>query len=813
MNTILQDWRYSIRTLGKRPGFALIVVATLALGIGANTAIFSVLKSVLLDALPFAQSGRLVSIAQRNGLDDERPVYVSYATFLDWKSHVPAFDALAVSASWQPNLAGDTGAELLDGQSVSHEFFAVLGVTPQIGRSFSTDEDQPDRNDVVMLSAGLWQRQFNADPDILGRRIPLGSRSYTVIGVLPANFEPLLPATLGRPPDVWRPLGYDLSKSYACRSCLHLQAIGRLADGVGVQAAQAQLNALAAGLVGQYANDYPASMAFELHSLRDALVGPIDRSLWLLFAAVGLVLLVACVDIASLMSVRAISRRHELSVRAALGADHARLIRMMAADSVILALCGGLLGIGLAYLATDAIAQMGPASIPRLRGVHVDQGVLAFASLLTVAVALATGLLPAWRASRPQLSDALKDAGRVSVGPTTGRVQSGLVVAQIAIASVLMFGALLMLRSFERLQDVDSGFDGTGVATVNLAIVGARYDEAEPTVEFLHQLEEQIAALPGVERVGAVTPLPLDGNWDTAGFHIRDRPVGEAEAPQFDRVFATPGYFQTMHIPVRSGRAFTASDVAGQPPVAVVNESLAQREWPDGSAVGKQIQLGGRDEKEPWFTIVGVVGDVRQHALDLESAPQVYLTPAQSDSPPSYLTLTVATSLPLAGIARQVRELARSIDPGVPVYGAMSMDARVADSMARRRFMLLLFGLFAATALILSTVGIFGVVAYSVQRKTAELGLRRALGATNASVLHLVSRQGLRLLVAGLAIGVPLAFAWTQFLANELYGVGRFDPWSLGAVVFALAGAMTIAHLAPIYRALRIDPMIALRNE
>ena len=813
MKSLLQDWRYSVRTLGRRPGFALTVVATLALGIGANTAIFSVLKSVLLDALPFARPGQLVTIAQRNGIDDQRPVTIGYATFLDWKSRLPAFDAIAVSSSWQPNLAAEGGAELLDGQSVSHEFFSVLGVTPQIGRAFTVEEDQPERNDVVMLSAGLWQRQFNADPGIVGRRIPLGSRSYTVIGVLPASFEPLLPATLGRPPDVWRPLGYDLTKSWACRSCLHLQAIGRLAEGVSAQAAQAQLDVLAAGLVSQYSNEYPAGMSFELHALRDALVGPVDRSLWLLFAAVGLVLMVACVDIASLMSVRAISRHHELSVRAALGATHARLARTMAVDSVVLAFCGGLLGIALAYLATEVIAQIGPASIPRLRSVHVDQGVLAFATLLTLFVALATGLLPAWRASRAQLSDAMKDAGRVSAGPATGRVQSGLVVAQIAIACVLMLGAMLMLRSFEKLQDVDPGFVSADVATFNLAIVGPRYVEAAPTAAFLQRLEEQVAALPGVDRVGAVTPLPLDGNWDTAGFHIKDRPVGESEAPQFDRVFATPGYFQTLHIPLRSGRAFAATDVAGQPLVAIVNESLARREWPGESPLGKRIQLGARDENAPWFTIVGVVGDVRQHALDLESGPQVYLAHAQSDSPPSYLSLTVGTSLPMEAIANQVLRLVREIDPGVPVYDARSMQARLDDSTARRRFMLLLFGLFAATALMLSAVGIFGVVAYSVQRQTAELGLRRALGASNRSVLRLVTRQGLRFLCAGLAIGLPLALVWTQFLTDELYGVGRFDPWSVGAVVLGLAAAMALAHMAPVLRALRIDPMVALRHE
>jgi predicted permease len=554
-------------------------------------------------------------------------------------------------------------------------------------------------------------------------------------------------------------------------------------------------------------------MRFELHSLREALVGDVRRSLWLLFAGVGLVLLIACVDIASLMSLRATARRHELSVRAALGAERGRLTRLMLSESVLLGIAGGALGVVLAFGMTHAIAQLGPASIPRLHDVHVDRGVLAFASVLTLAVAVATGLWPAWRASRPQLSDALKDAGRISVGPAAGRVQAALVIAQIALACALTLGALLMARSLARLLDVDPGFASARVDTLDVAVIGPRYADGKLVPAFLEQLETRVAELPGVERAGMVTLLPLGGNWDRAGFHVKDRPLAGPRAPEFDRNFATPGYFETLHIPLREGRYLAESDRLDQPRVAVVSEALARREWPGQSALGKQIQLGERDEKAPWTTIVGVVGDVRQHSLDIDPAPQVYLPPAQSEDAPSFMTLAVRTSLPVANLAEQVRAAAHAIDPGVPVLDAKPMRQLVADSLARRRFLLELFGLFAATALTLSAIGIYGVVAYAVQSQTRAFGLRRALGASDRAVLEWVSLQSARYLAAGLVLGVPLAFAWSRFLSSELYGVGTFDAPSFALLVLALVAVVALATFAPAMRALRVDPMVALRNE
>ena len=569
-----QDLRYAMRSLLERPAYAFVVIVTLALGIGANTAIFSVVKTVLLDALPFRQPGQLVAIAQRNGDADRNPITVGYPTLLDWQRSVPSLAAIAASADWQPNLAGDGDAELVNGQGVTRDFFKVLGVTPELGRTFTADEDQPNRNDVVILSHGLWQRRFNADPGVVGRRIPLGPRSYTVVGVLPADFAPLLPAMRGRPPDVWRPLGYAAPTPPACRDCLHLQAIGRLNENASLASAQAELDQLAPALIGAFPREYPADARFELHPLREALVGNVDRSLWLLFAGVGIVLLIACVDIAGLMSLRAAARRHELSVRAALGAGRSQLTSLMFGESLLLGVAGGSAGVALALGITQAIARLGPASIPRLRDVHVDGGVLAFASALTLAVTFAAGAWPAWRASRPQLNDALRDAGRVSTGPSAARLQSGLVIAQIALACALTLGAILMARSFERLLAVDPGFSSDHVTTVNLAIVGAPYLDPKRVSVFLDQLEMKARGLPGVERVGAVTPLPLDSNWDTAGFHIKDRPLAESEAPEFDRVYATSDYFAALQIPLRSGRLFAASDRPGQPTVALVNEAL-----------------------------------------------------------------------------------------------------------------------------------------------------------------------------------------------------------------------------------------------
>jgi predicted permease len=813
LDTLRRDFRFAFRSLAERPGYTFVVILTLALGIGANTAIFSVVKTVLLDALPFHEASRLVAIAQRNSDADGNPISVGYPTLLDWQQSVPSFEAVAASADWQPNLAADSGAELLKGQSVTRDFFKVLGVTPALGRAFTADEDQPNRNDVAMISHALWQRRFNADPAVIGRRAQFGGHSYTIVGVLPADFAPLLPATRNRPPDVWRPLGYAAPDAPACRSCLHLQAIGRLAPSATLASAMAELDRLAPALIQAHANDYPAAMRFELRPLRDALVGSVDRSLWLVFAGVGIVLLIACVDIAGLMSLRAASRRHELSVRAALGASRRKLARLMFAESLVLGIAGGAAGIALAYALTNLIARDGPSSIVRLADVHVDANVLAFASLLTLAVTFAAGAWPAWRSSRPDLGDALHDATRASPGRSATRLQSTLVVAQIALACALTLGAILMARSFGRLLAVDPGFAADNVTTIELAIVGAQYVDPKKTAAFLEQLETRVHALPGVEHAGAVTPLPLGGGWDTAGFHAKDKPELGAEAPEFDRVFATPDYFATLGIPLLSGRLIAASDRADQPPVAIINEALARREWPGESAIGKQIQLGDRDEKAPWFTIVGVVGNVRPRAVDLAPLPQIYLAHAQSADPPNFMTLAVRSTLAPAALGAEVRSIAASIDRGVPVYGTTTMSARVADSLARRSFLLQLFGLFAGTALLLAALGVHGTIAHAVRRRTREFGLRRAVGASDAAVLALASARTARCFAAGLAIGLPLAFAWGTVMSAELYGIGPYDAVSVALVVLALAVVIVLSTLAPLRRALSIDPAIALRNE
>ncbi|HEY6985606.1 MAG TPA: ABC transporter permease [Rhodanobacteraceae bacterium] len=811
--TLRHDFRFAIRSLIERPAYALVTILTLALGIGANTAIFSVVKTVLLDALPFEQPGQLVAIAQRNGVADTNPVTVGYPTLLDWQKSVPSLETIAASSDWMPNLAADTGAELLNGQSVTRDFFKVLRVTPALGRLFTADDDQPGHNDVAVIGNGLWQRRFNADPGVIGTRITFGVRSYTIVGVLPADFAPLLPAMRERPPEVFRPLGYEAPKPPACRTCLHLQAIGRLANGATLASARAELDRLAPVLAHTYADDYSTAMRFELHPLHEALVGNVDRSLWLVFAGVGIVLLIACVDIAGLMSLRAASRRHELSVRAALGAGRGGLTRLLFAETLALGVAGGGLGVAIAFALTGLIARHGPASIARLRDVHVDLGVLIFASLLTLAVTFAAGAWPAWRGSRPELGDALRDAARVSTGPAAARLQSALVVAQIALACALTLGAILMARSFERLISVDPGFSPMGVTALNVAIVGPPYADPKKVSAFLDQLESRVRGLPGVDKAGAVTPLPLDGNWDMAGFHVRDRPELGAEAPEFDRIFATPDYFSTLRIPLRSGRLIADTDRLDQPPVALINEALARREWPGESPIGKQIQLGDRDEKAPWITIVGVVGDVREHSLDLAPVPQVYLAHAQSADPPNFMTLAVHSTLSPAVLGSEVRRLAATIDAGVPIYGIASMTARVADSLARRAFLLQLFGLFAGTALLLAAIGVHGTVAHAVRRRTREFGLRRAVGASDRAVLALASARATRCLIAGLVLGLPLAFAWGALMSAELYGVGPYDALSVVLVMLALAAVIGLATLAPLRRALRIDPMVALRDE
>jgi len=811
LTSLLQDLRGGARQLAGKPGFALAAILTLALGIGANTAIFSVIKAVIFDPLPYPHSEQLVSLAQANTDADRNPVTVGYATFADWQSQAHSFDSMAVFADWQASIATTGDAQMVTGMRVSPQFFSVLGATPALGRTFSAEEDQSARRDVVVLSAGLWRRSFGAAADIVGRKLTINGRDRTVVGVMPESFRPAFYGNVSMLPEIWLPLGYRVSDPQACRDCQHLQAIARLKPGSDLRGARSELDTIAARLIHDYASAYPATMHFVAKPLQAVVIGAAPTSLWLLFAAAGLVLLIACVDVGNLILVRAQARERELAVRRALGARRARLAQLLLCEAVLLAGAGGALAVFVAYACMRALVHYASTALPRLEDVAFDTSALAFAALTSAGVALLIGVWPALRASQRQVDATLRSGTRATGGTRALRAQGVLIVAQIVLALVLAIGAMLVLRSFAGLLRVDPGFDARDLVAMNVEPVGPRYADANEVERFFDRLLERLRVEPGVAAASIVSPLPLSGGFDRAGFHIKDRPIPGQEAPEVDRFIASADYFATLGIPLLRGRAFAASDRVGTPPVAIVSATLAHTMWPREEALGKQIQLGARDEAAPWATVIGIVGDVRQYGLDVALTPQAYLPHAQQ--PAAGGALLIRSPLPAETLAARVRSLVRDIDAAAPVFAVAPMQERIADSLARRRLTLSLFALFALTALSLAAIGIYGVVSWTVAQHTQSLGLRRALGASDARMWQWVLRRSAGYAAAGMLIGIPAALGWGRLLASELVGISQYDPASFIGACVVLVAIVIVATIGPARRALRIAPTLALRSE
>jgi putative ABC transport system permease protein len=811
MLSLLQDLRHALRSLGAKPGFALAAILALALGIGANTAIFSVIKAVIFDPLPYPRAERLVSLAQANTDSDRMPINIGYPTFVDWQQQLHSFESIAVFADWQASIATSGDAQMLSGMRVSPKYFDVLGVAPMLGRTFTEEEDQSGLRDVVVLGAGVWRGQLGADPNVIGRKLNVNGRDRTVVGVLPESFRPSFYGNVAMIPEIWLPLGYRLGDPPACRDCLHLQAVARLKADADLRVARGELDALGMREIHDFPQSYPSTTRFVARPLQATLIGATPTMLWLLFAAAALVLLIACVDVGNLILVRAQSRERELAVRRALGAGRSRLMRLLLCESVLLACGGGLLATVVAFATTRAIAHYASASLPLLDNVALDTGVLLFAALVSIGVALLTGLWPALRTSRNEFDAVLRSGVRASGGTRAMRAQGILIVAQIVLAFVLAIGAALVLRSFAGLLGVDPGFDPRSLTAMNVSVVGARYNEPAVTARFYERLLEQVRAQPGVAGASVVTPLPLSSGFDRSGFHIKDRPIPAQEAPMVDRFAASPGYFATMKIPLLEGRDFSASDRGDSARVAIVGATLAQTMWPNEDALGKQIQLGGRDDAAPWATIVGVVGDVRQYGLDVAPTAQVYEPHAQE--PGGSVSILVRSPLPSEALARLVRAAVHDIDAATPVFAVAPMEQRIADSLARRRLTLTLFSLFALTALSLAAIGIYGVVSYAVAQQTQSLGLRRALGASDARVWQWVLGRSATYAAIGMLIGIPFALAWGRLLESELVGISQYDPMSFAAASLLLAVIVIAATIGPARRAVRVAPTLALRYE
>jgi putative ABC transport system permease protein len=805
MDTLLQDVRYAFRMLAKNPGFAAIATLTLALGIGANTAIFSVVNAVLLRPLPYRDPARLVLMNEET---KQLPgMSVAYPTYLDWRNRNRSFERISAVQPAQFTLSGVDRPERLGGWNISADFFATLGVTPLLGRDFSAQDDKPGAPAVAILSNGLWKRRFGSDPSIVGRALTLSGRSVTVIGVLSPDFRFYYGDA-----ELFLPLGANADSMMSRDDHPGIYVVGRLRPGATLGSARADMDTIARRLEQQHP-ETNTGCRVAVKSLAEDVVSILRPVLLVLAAAVGFVLLIACANVANLLLARASTREKEIAIRRALGASRMRVLRQVLTESAFLSLAGGALGLILAAWLTDVLLALVPASLPRMDEVRLDGAVLGFTLVLSLLTGLVFGVAPAWQASRSDVLEPLKEATR---GSTAGRGQqrfrSILVVSEVALALVLLAGAGLMARSFLRLQQVDPGFRPDHLLSAQLVLPRTKYPDAAHIVNFSEELVAHVATLPGVVSAGLVNPLPLtQEGWQT-DFWVDGRPVpARGEAPNSDYHVVSGDYFKAMGIPLLHGRPFDDSDRKDSPPVVLVNETLARRYWPDQDAVGRRMRTGSLADPGPWLTVVGVVGDIKQYGLDQDQKTQYYRP--QRQLPLLQMSLVVRTAGDPEAMTASLRQAVESVDADQPIYNIRTMEGWLSDTTAPRRLSLLLLGAFAATALLLAAVGIYGVLAYSVTQRTHEIGIRMALGARRSDVLIMVFRQGLRLVLVGAALGVAAAVALTRLMSSLLFGVSPTDPPTLGLVCLVLVGTALLACLVPARRASGVDPMIALRCE
>ena len=807
LEMLWQDVNYAVRTIGKNPGFTVATVLTLALAIGANTAVFSVINSVLLAPLPFPDPDSLVALREmsRNG----QPTNTSFTTYTDWKQS-QTFEHISALRSWGPTLTGEAGAERLTGLRVSESFFRVVGVSPAIGRSFLPEEDRGDGDATVVLSYGLWQRRFGGTPDMLGKAITLNGAPHTVVGVMPANFLSLVSEqAYGSQAELWAPLAYDLGDSAACRGCRHIRAIGRVKTGRTLAEAQADIETITRTLANDFPDSYSSGGSFVI-PLYEEFVRGSRGTLWILFGAVGFVFLVACANVGNLLLARAGRREREMATRVALGAGRRRIVRQLLTEGLILALMGAGAGTLLALAGTDLLVSLNPSDTLRLEDAGINGTVLAFTLGVSLTCGMIFGLVPAVFLLKHEPHDSLKAGGRHSLGPAGQRIRQVLVVSGVALALVLLIGAGLMTKSLVRLLNVDPGIDTAGVLKANVLMSGPAYGEDADRLRAFEQLEESLRNLPGVEAVGLANLIPLGGNSDSAALRIEEKPLDNpADAPYPNRYHVSPGYFDAIGIPLIRGRLFTAEDREGAPLVVLVGETLARRVWGETDPMGKRIKLGGASG--PWRSIVGVVGDVRHYGLNQAPTMQAYIPFAQN--PASAVDLLIRSTIDPASLTASVRQQVRAIDKDQPVYGVVPLGDLVREALARHRFTMWLLTGFATVALAMAAVGVYGLISYAVGQRTREIGVRVALGAGRNSIFGMVMRQGVALAGVGVVAGLVASLWLTRSLESLLFEVEPTDP----AVFVILSSLLLTIALAASYfparRATRVDPTVALRHD
>jgi putative ABC transport system permease protein len=816
MDTLVQDLKYGLRTLLKNPGFTTVAVLALALGIGANTAIFSVVNAVLLRPLPYPDPDRLMTVWENNLKLGWHEDVVSPANFLDWRAQNTVFESMAAYSRRGFNLRTGEGAERIRGAVVSADFFKVLRTAPQRGRGFLPEDGGAATGRVALVSHSLWQGKLGGDAQIVGRSITIDSQAATVIGVTPEGFELPEEATIWVlaknvvPENVWLPASVDIT---TVRGLHYLPVLARLKPGVTQAAAQAEMDAIAARLAAEHPRTN-ADYGVEIVPLHRKLVGDVRPALLVFLGAVGLVLLIACANVANMSLARAAARRREVAIRTALGASRGRLLRQYLTESILLAVLGGGAGLLLALWGTDLLIALQPDSIPGVSRAGIDGRVLGFTLGLSILTGLLFGVAPALHAASADPHVALKEGGRTSsVGPRARLLRGGLVVAEMAVALVLLAGSGLLIRSFLHLTHIEPGIRIDGVLTLGLSTPDASYQGGAEQGRFYTEILRRVRTLPGVESAAATTNLPLGGIDTYFGLEIEGRPpAGPGEGPESGMHQVSPDYFRTLGIPILRGRPFLESDVDGAPSVKIISKTMAERYWPGEDAIGKRISYARNPKGEPqWSTVVGVVGDVRQVGLHTEPRPEAYVPFLQR--PSRYMTLVLRSTLDPATLAESVRREVRAVDRDVPAYDARTMREVLDGSLATRRFNMALLMVFAAVALALASVGLYGVIAYMVTQRTHEIGVRLALGASQADVLRLVVGHGMGLALGGVALGLVGAFGLTRALSSLLAGVSVTDPWTFAAMVLLLTLVAFLACFVPARRAARLDPMATLRAE
>jgi predicted permease len=821
VTTLLQDLRFGLRTLRKSPGFTVIALFTLALGIGANTAIFSIVDAVMLKPLPFPDSDKLVfmtSAFEKQGVT--RNFATSYADFLDWRSTAKSFTGMASYHQDSFTLAGLDQPLHVSGETVSGDFFSTLGTQPLLGRGFTRDEEKPGTR-VVVLSHDLWQSAFHGDRSIIGRAITLDKQSYTVVGVMPAGFSFPLDAD---PPKVWRTLAIDsetkdpinspAATSPEERGVHFLQMVARLKPDVPMNRAHEEMNVIARGLAKQYPDTNSKFAAVGLTSELDHLVGKTRPRMVILLISVGVVLLIACMNVANLLLVRASRRNREIALRAALGAKRMRVVRQMLTESVVLAMGGAILGIPIALWALKLFIALNAQNLPRIQNAGLDGNVLLFTAGIALLTSLIFGLVPALRASSPNLTEFMKEGRGTTASGQHQRLRGALVVMETAGGLVLLVVAGLLLRSFHRLLSVDPGLNPKNVLTLTFDLPETKYNDQQQ-MDFYTQLVSRAGNLPGVVSAGAVTPLPLSGNNAMVTFQIEGRPVPKSEEPSADIEIASPGFFKTMNIPMFRGRDFSERDDTKAPGVVIVNEAFAHKYFSNEDAVGKHITPGAANSGKPQVReIIAVVGNVKNRSLDTEEVPIYYIPSTQLNF--GSMAVCLRTNNDPHSVVSAVRSVVSSMDPDLPVYDIKTMEEYLASSVATQRFNAMLLEAFAGLALVLTGIGLYGVIAYAVAQRTHEIGVRMTLGASRSEVVRMVLKSGLQLTAIGVAAGLVLSFIAAKFatsFSSLLFGIKATDLVTFSAVVGIVTIVSLLACYIPAYRASKVDPMIALRYE